>query len=779
MLHTLLLSIVLQGPPQRPPAGGADGAPEHPGASVAHRGSDGDLAVTPPRMDTPEIRIDGVLDEAAWQRAALLTGFTQYEPAEGLPATDPTDVRVFYATDALYVAIRAHDSEPEAMRARLGERDAAYRTDDWVRVMLDTFDDRRQAYVFYVTPLGIQADGVWVEGGANTNGGSVPVDYNPDYIWDAETRRDAGGWTAELRIPYISLRFRTQPVQDWGFDVARQTRRNGYKTSWSPVTQDRASTLAQIGRLRGLQELRPKRLVEVNPVLTGRRTGERTDAGWERADPTPELGLNARLGVTQNLVLDATLNPDFSQVEADADQITANERFALSVPEKRPFFLEGTEIFQTPQRLVYTRSIRDPAGGAKMTGKLGPLGVGYMGALDQAGDAGDAAVNLVRLRSDVGAGSSVGALLTSRMALEGRDDNQVAALDARLLFRERYTLTAQLARSWTRDTAAASGNLAFLSLARSGQKLGWELVLEDIAPDFDAQSGFIRRRGDTRIFGAGELTFHRAPGSLLEGWGGELRVERFYRHGTLTSGPAYEAEIELQPRLSLRGGSSVSMILRRGYYAFDPRDYAGFQTLEPGGTLVPMAAPRALDAMYAFALMPSLRPVAWAELGGRMYLREIPIYAEGSRGFEFLLSPSLKLWPSEGLSLDFAWARSRLWRRRDDTLFATQDIPRLRTQYQFSRALLARVVLQYNLQSREPLSDPATGRVLHYDGAPSEAVSQGEFGGQLLLSYEPSPGTLFYVGWAQHLRGPHTLHIADMERMSDGIFVKLSYLHRL
>lgn len=778
MIHCLFLALAVQleSAPRQQDTGATVAVPP---VGMQYDGSAGELDVTTPRVDDPAVRIDGVLDDGAWSRAVQLTGFTQYEPAEGRAALDGTDVYVFYSGDALYVAIRAHDSAPEAMRAHLGERDRAFRTDDWVRIMLDTFDDQRQAYVFYVTPLGIQADGIWVEGGNNSGGGSVPVDYNPDYIWDAEARRDPGGWTAELRIPYISLRFRSEPVQDWGFNVARETRRNGYKTSWSPLTQNRASTLAQIGRLTGLQGLRPRRLVEVNPVVTGRRTGERTEAGFTRSDFTPELGVNARVGLTRDLVLDATVNPDFSQVEADADQITANERFAISLPEKRPFFLEGMEIFRTPQRLVYTRSVRDPVGGAKLTGRIGPLSVGYLGALDQAGSAGDAAVNLVRVRTDFGAGSSLGALVTSRAALDEDAANHVAALDGRFLFRERYTVVAQLAQSWTRDSASSSGTLGSIAVDRAGQTLEWTLSLEDVAPDFDAQSGFIRRVGDTRFSGSAGLSFQRAPGALLEGWGGELRIERYYHHGELGRSPSYESEIELQPNLFLRGGNSIRFILRRGYYALEPADYADYQVRDADGGLVPMARPGELDALYAFAFMPQLRPAGWIELGGRFYLREMPIFAEGSRGFEFLASPDLTLWPTDGLTLELSYARSRLWRQRDDVLFATQDIPRLKAQYQFSRALLARAVAQYNLQTRAALRDPATGALLYTDGAASTDTSSGDFGGQLLLSYEPSPGTLFYIGWAQQLRGPRTLRIDDMDRMSDGLFVKLSYLHRL
>ena len=762
--------------PQVPAPASAAGGPVRDSVAV-YRGDAGELELEPPRMVAPDVRIDGALDEPVWSAAAKLTGFTQYEPIEGRPALDDTDVYVFYTSDALYVGVRAHDRAPEEMRAKLGERDRAMMTDDWIRIMLDTFDDQRQSYVFYLTPLGIQSDGIWIEGGTG-GGGSVPIDFNPDFIWASETRLLDDGWSAELRIPYISLRFRTEPVQSWGFNVARETRRNGYKTSWAPLTQNRASTLAQIGKLRSLRDLEPRRLVEVNPVVTGRRTGALTSSGYEREGFTPELGINARVGVTQNLVLDGTLNPDFSQVEADADQITANERFAISLPEKRPFFLEGTEVFQTPQRLVYTRSIVEPVGGAKLTGKVGSFNVGYLGVVDEGAIAGQTAVNLLRVRRDIGGASTIGVLMTDRTATDGGDYNRVVGVDARVLLAQRYTITTQLAGSWNRAADEQSdGMLSYLQVERSGETLGWEVVYEDVAPDFRAGSGFIRRVGDARLFGTGRLVFRRPQGSLLERWGAELRLEGFYPSGNI-GGQPIESEIELQPNLFLRGGSTLRFILRRGYYALDPDAYADHRIAGPDGTLMPIAAPGELEGLYAFAVMPQLRPNAWLQIGGRMYLREIPIFTEGSRGFELLLNPDVRVWPTDGLSLELSYARSRIHRQDDDALFSTQDIPRLKAQYQFSRSLLARIVTQYNLQSRTALLDPTTGLPIHFDGIRDAGAEGGSFGAQLLVAYEPSPGTLFYAGWAQQMRGERTLRLDDMDRLSDGLFVKLSYLYR-
>lgn len=753
-------------------------------SSVVYRGSAGELNVVVPREADPGVRIDGRLDEEVWQRAAVLTGFTLYEPVEGEPARDETEVLVFYTADAIYFGIRARDGEPDRIRATLAERDRSAFEDDWVRIMLDTFDDRRGAYCFYVNPYGIQTDGLWQEGGQRS--GSVPIDFNQDYIWQSEGRVGDDGWVAEIRIPYVSIRFRDVPVQDWGFNVARETRRNGYKMSWAPITQDQTSTLAQSGRLLGLADLRPRRLVELNPVLTGRRTGQSGTAGFEMAEFEPDFGVNGRVGITQNLVLDATVNPDFSQVEADADQITLNERFALFLSEKRPFFLEGTEIFRTPQQLVYTRSIVDPVGGAKLTGKVGSFSIGYLGALDDAprhdpavGER--AAVNLLRVRRDLGSGSTVGALYTDRTLAGGAGFNRVLGADARLLLGERYTVTSQIAHSWTQSPEAGRRTAPLLSLNvdRTGRRFGLQFAFEDVPDDFRAGSGFLRRIGEARAMGDARVSFFGTPGAWLERFNFSAKFEGFYSHDGLWDGHApYESEIELSPGFEFRGANSLRFILRRGYFRFDASDFDGLSIIDDGGIL-PVAPPTSIDNMLAIAVFPSLRPRDWIQIGGRYYFREIPIFQEGTRGFEIQAAPTVKVWATDGLTLDLSFTHSRIT-RPDDSEFSTQRLTRLRTQYQFTKALFARAIVQYNLQSRDALHDRHTGLPLvTASGEPLAGFERGDFGLNTLISYEPSPGTLMYLGWTRQMRGPEEWRLRRYDRTGEGLFLKISYLYRL
>ena len=350
------------------------GAPpgDGPPPVVVYDGSAGQLEVPNPWVDEADIKIDGQIDEAVWLDAPVLTGFTQFDPVEGVPATQRTEARVLVTDEAIYFAVTAYDDVTGGVRATLGNRDSFARSDDYVRVILDTFDDQRRGYVIMVNPYGVQQDGLWVvgsRGGRERHG--PPIDWNPDFVWDSGGHLFNGGYSVEVKVPFKSIRFREEAVQDWGLQIERRIARNGYSESWAPVSANVANKMQQFGTLTGLRELDPGLFFEVNPVQTFTKQGTYdSEAGaFAREGIDGDFGLNLTYGITSNLTLDGTYNPDFSQVEADAGQIRVNERFAIHLREKRPFFLEGTEIFKLAQQLVYTRSIINPVAGCEAAGQ--------------------------------------------------------------------------------------------------------------------------------------------------------------------------------------------------------------------------------------------------------------------------------------------------------------------------------------------------------------------------------------------------------------------------
>jgi hypothetical protein len=640
---------------------------------------------------------------------------------------------------------------------------------------------------FYANPLGLQADGLWIEGMQRRMAMSVSIDYNPDFIWQSDGRVDAEGWVAEIKIPYTSLRFRRTAVQRWGIQIAREIKRSGFKQSWAPLTQNVSNQLAQSGHLVGLQDLRPRRLMEINPVLTGKRVGQSVGGEFQQEDFEPDFGVNGRIGITQNLVLDATVNPDFSQVETDANRITVNERFALFFPEKRPFFLEGTEIFRTPRNLVHTRQIADPIGGAKLTGKVGPFNVGYLGALDEApktlyGGEDAAAFNLLRLRGDVGAGSNVGVLYTDRSIPGTGRFNRVVSGDARFLFLRRYTLTTQAANSWTSSGTGESVRVAPLVAAefqRSGRTFQFQARFDDVHGDFSTESGFIPRVGDTELFGRVMGARFGRPGAILEQLSFAVQGNVFYNHDEFWNGGSpFEGEVQLHPAFTFRGGRTFWFILRDGYFRFRPEDYSGYEIENSSGGTVPFVVRGNLTHMLALGFIPRIRITSDLHVNGRIYYREVPIYAEGSRGLEIQTAPNVtvRLTTAAQLSLDYTY--SHLWRTRDRTVFSIAHIPRGRVQYQFSKSLLFRAVVQYSLEERDALRDPTTELPILIGGVVQDAQESGRFEGQFLLKYEPSPGTIFFVGYNRLMQGLANVRLSQMELVGEGLFVKASYLLR-
>src|SRR5690349_7399235 len=410
--------------------------------AATYNGREGRLDVHPPRLEA-EITVDGVLDEAAWSQAALLTGFSQFSPVDGVPAADTTEVLVWYSPSAIHFGIRAFEAHG-AVHATLADRDRIA-SDDYVQILLSTFNDSRQATVFAVNPFGIQSDGALVETGATSGNGfnnavvkREEPDLSPDYVFESSGRVTDYGYEIEVRIPFKSLRFQPAREQSWGINIVRLVQHSGREDSWTPAKRAQASFLGQSGRMVGLTGLKRGLVLDFTPEVTSKTTGSAQGTGWEYAGGTPELGGNLRWGVTNNLNLNGTANPDFSQVESDVQHFAFDPRNELFFQEKRPFFLDGIEQFSTPNDLIYTRRIVQPVFAAKLTGKAFGSDLALLSAVDDRAGSDSRAehpvYNLLRLQRDIGAQSRLGVVYTDKVL--GSDYNRVAGADTRLVFGE-------------------------------------------------------------------------------------------------------------------------------------------------------------------------------------------------------------------------------------------------------------------------------------------------------------------------------------------------------
>src|SRR6267378_1133927 len=729
------------------------------------------LDVRLPRIETAAVRIDGVLDEDAWRQAAVLTGFSQYRPVDSRPAADSTEVLAFYAPDAIYFGIRAFESHGSVVRATLADRDNIG-ADDNIQILLDTFNDRRRALLFEVNALGVQQDGVRSEGIAGAAGGGNAggrfdgvVDLNPDYIYESQGRVTPSGFEVEVRIPFKSLRYQSAAIQDWGIQIVRVTQHTAYEDTWTPVVRASASFLIQSGTLKGLTGMRRGLVMDLSPEFTSRVDGAPAASAYRYGVVDPQLGANLRWGVTQNLSLTGTVNPDFSQVEADVGQVTVNERF------------------DTPNALIYTRRISAPVGGAKLTGKIGGTGVAYIGAIDDnnlsaTGD--HPIVNLLRLRRDLGTSSTVGLAYTDR--IEGSASNRVLGVDARIIWLKRWFTSLQVAGSWTHDTVGSGLRTGMLWDATlydfTGRSYGNHGEFVGFSRDFSAQSGFVNRVNvvQGRIFN--RFTRYGKPGALLENATTYILIQPTWRYDDfLKLRSTLEGSLTQQLQLNVRGGWFVSALWSNSHQRFDPPEYAGYQ-VDAGGTPVPFAVPHGLYNLWGgiAALSTPNRTLKMDLSLGRV---SGPIFAEASEGRALNLFLALAFKPTSSLRFEGQWPHQVISRAADGSWFSTANIPRLKVEYQLTRDIFFRYVGQYFAQVRDTLRDPRTGDQLIVDSIPQGRNTNTEFRNDFLFSYRPTPGTVLFLGYGASLNEPDAFQFRNLQRVSDGFFVKLSYLFRV
>jgi len=785
MTSLVLCLALLQGPgtPAAPAAGIQTPAPSvaaAPSATPVVVEGKGSPTFTAPRIDEP-IVIDGRLDEPAWARAARLSGFSEYRPVDSQPASDRTEVLVFYAPSALYFGIIVHDSVPGSVRATNSDRDNIGR-DDSVRIFLDTFNDRRRAFVFGVNPLGVQEDGVQTEGGfsAGSMGGmgsgmSGTLDLNPDYQFDSKGQLTADGYIVEVRIPFKSLRYPGNGVQRWGLNIWRKTQRTGREDTWTDAKRI-ASFLGQAGTMEGLHDLQRGVVTEIQPVVTGFSNGIRTASGDFSRDKTDiSPGVNLRMGFT-NVSVDGTVNPDFSQVESDASQVTVNERFALFFPEKRPFFLEGIELFATPNQLVYTRQIVDPIAGGKVTGKVGRTGVAFLSAADSANDV-TAWVNVARIRQDFGSDSLAGFTYTDRSSSTGF--NRVVAADARYVFAKLYYLLGQAGGSWTESGGdTKSSPMWQAEFDRTARRFGFNYKLTGFGESFQTQSGYVPRNNIVELHASNRLTWYGKRGAPVENFTGFLSESRIWEYTTFGSSGALEGSDSVNLSWQFRGGWQASARAGRDFVNFQPGAYRAYGVQLPDGSVGVFPPPVGVSNWGGTY---SVTTPVFQRFNVKFEVKRAgtAIYAEASDGHEARETVTLGLRPTASARIDFSMVTSRISRDQDGSEFAHTTIPRLKLEYQPTRALFFRLITEYRSEGRSALREPTTGLPVTIGGVVAGRQTSEGWRMDWLVSYEPTPGTVAFFGYGSSLdRGAVYDPARPFERASDGFFVKLAYLFR-
>ncbi|HKH46254.1 MAG TPA: DUF5916 domain-containing protein [Thermoanaerobaculia bacterium] len=704
------------------------------------------------------IRVDGVLDEAAWSQAAVVPLTHEWFPSDNIEPPVRTDCLVTFDGENLYVGFRAWDPEPGQIRAYLSDRDTAFQ-DDTVGFLIDTFNDRRRAFELRVNPLGVQLD-------ATLSDVDGAEDWSWDAIWASAGRITAEGYVVELAVPLKQLHFpRNQEVQTWGFLATRDYPRSvNHQIRSTRNERSLDCRVCQFDVLTGFQEIAPGRNLEVVPTVTARRSDNRADlaAPLANGDEEAEAGVSLRWGITPNVSLNAAINPDFSQVEADAAQLDVNEAFALSYPEKRPFFLEGADYFKTPYNAVFTRTVADPKAGLKLTGKEGPNVFGVFLAQDRinnlifSGNESSASQSIdqevesgvVRWRRDIGGRSTLGLLYTGR---QGNDyANHVYGIDGSLGVRASDTVRFQLLRSSTEyppevlaahpdDPRVPSGSFEGLAYrvdySHATRDWSWRVSHNALAPEFRTDSGFIPRV-DIRDTSAQAIrTIWGKPGGWYSRWQFLVASSYIENH----DGEVTDRDADLAFSYEGPMQSEISFGLRPNFVeTFRGVHYDNFRQ------------------DMNLAIRPS------GNLGLSLYMRhgEVIDFANERQANLLLIHPAVSFRLGRHLFGNLDHVNQELDFRGERFLEAGLTQATLR--YHLNVRAFVRAIAQYRDVERVP-------SLFNNHNVPAEEKNLLT---QLLFSYKLNPQTVLLVGYSDFSLGDQQY---DLTRTTRTLFLKIGY----
>lgn len=558
------------------------------------------------------IVIDGKPSEEAWRQAAVFKDFYQTNPGDNTAPSKPTEVYMMYDEKNLYVAFKCWD-EKDKIRATVAKRDEIFNEDN-VRLWLDTYDDQRRAYVIGFNPLGVQQDGIFTEGRG--------ADFSVDIIMESKGMIEDWGWSVEAKIPFKSLRYTAGKGKHWGFNVARNIDRlNDEFDQWLPDDRNVSGFLIKHGKITGLDGIKYERTLEVVPSITIAESGNRKrtipnsgfsafgpydpifnpigvrDPGKFVNDPIrPDLSVNLKYTLSPNVTLDAAINPDFAEIEADAPVVSANQRFPIYFEEKRPFFLEGKDIFNSPLQPFYSRTIVDPDVAAKLTGKVGKTTFGFLAASDNApgnyseDERGEllncqrareldppnnkrrcgieefidknAFFGVLRLKRDFGKENNIGFVATSRTFPKNR--NFTGGFDGKIKINPRTVMSFQVLGTHSRKffydpnqdrSKYRTGNGFGYSwnIDYTTDRHGWFVEATGRTSDYRADAGFTRQTNTNTFFFANRVSTKSNPKAAII----RANWNQFTRFGMDWNGRVQQAMVGSNLNLNLQGNTFI------------------------------------------------------------------------------------------------------------------------------------------------------------------------------------------------------------------------------
>jgi hypothetical protein len=744
------------------------------------------LATSPPafgQVTIPRVSSPPPLEEflemkpsPAWEgKLAKIDRFIQRTPSDGEPVSQRTEAYLGYDDKNLYAIFICFDNEPKKIRARLSRREDVF-DDDSVELMLDTFHDHRRAYAFFSNALAVQADALWTEG--------QDWDFSFDTVFNTEAKLTPEGFVVKMAIPFRSLRFASNDPQTWGILLDRDVRRNNESSFWPRYSSRIIGRLNQEGDATGLENISPGHNFQIIPygIFRSFRDLDLRDLDhptFTQRDAFGQIGLDAKAVLKDKFVLDATANPDFSQIESDDPQVTVNQRFEVQFPEKRPFFLENANYFSTPIPLLFTRRIVDPQWGARLTGKDGPWAVGMLVADDASpgtevapGDPlfGQHAYFAVgRVSRDLGSQSSLGVMFTDRE--EGPYFNRVGGIDGRFKLNSNWVAAFQGVVSSTlcSDTrndvctlgAYLAGPAAEVTLQRDGRKLNYFLDYADRSDGFRTFTGFDPQPDIHNLYQRVQYSF-RPEGKHLISWGPQMEVFHTFDHqgNYLNSGyfPALKAEFAGQTFLNLYYAKEMELLRPRDFSALTAnRKYLRHTSEVEFKT--GLYRPVSFDLDYRF--------------GSRINYDSPDNVAPFLAG-RTSVTTTLTVRPTKSLRVDNTYLLFRLHNRLGPTGSLNNHIIRSKWNYQYTRRLSFRFIGEYNAV----LANPGF----------TYLETTRNFNADFLVTYLVHPSTAIYVGYNSNLENVQLplrndvdgdlLHSGRLRNDGRGLFVKASYLFR-